>query len=299
MKIMLLGANGQLGRELKRQLSSIGTVVAFSRELLDIRRYRDVSYAICRVQPNIIVNAAAYTAVDKAETNADLAYAVNAGAVSNLAQIARERCLWLIHYSTDYVFDGFKQSSYTETDTPNPINVYGASKLAGEAAIAISGCQHFIFRTTWIVGKDGQNFAKVILRLADQGNVLKVIDDQIGVPTSPALITRVTIDAVRAIIHGKAWPKGIYHLTPKGKTSWHGVAKTLISYAAQQQVSFHANAADIQAIKTEGYPTAAKRPMNSQLDTHKLQSELSFNLPHWKDDFLVVAKDIVAKLGTV
>ena len=299
MKILLLGANGQLGKELERQLISVGSVSSFSRQSLDITNHAAVRATVRSIEPNIIINAAAYTAVDKAETNADLAYAVNAGAVSNLAQIARERCLWLIHYSTDYVFDGFKQSSYTETDTPNPINVYGASKLAGEAAIVNSGCQHFIFRTTWIVGKDGQNFAKVILRLAVQGNVLKVIDDQIGVPTSSALITRVTIDAVRAIIHGKAWPKGTYHLTPKGKTSWYGVAKTLISYAAQQQVSFHANAADIQAIKTEGYPTEAKRPMNSQLDTHKLQSELSFNLPHWKDDFLVVAKDIVARLGTV
>lgn len=299
MKILLLGANGQLGKELGRQLSSVANVAAFPRESLDITNHTSVRDAVRSVCPNIIVNAAAYTAVDKAETDADFAHAVNADAVANLAQIARDQSLWLFHYSTDYVFDGSKQSPYLETDTPNPINVYGASKLAGETAIAAADCQHLIFRTTWVIGKDGHNFAKTILRLASERNALKVIDDQIGVPTSPSLITRVTIDAIRAIKDRCAWPQGIYHLAPKGKTSWHEIAQTLIAYAEQQHVPLRTHAAEIQAITTAEYPTEAKRPLNSQLDTCKLRSQLSFDLPHWKDDFLAVASDIVKELETV
>jgi dTDP-4-dehydrorhamnose reductase len=299
MRILLLGANGQLGKELERQLSSVANVAAFPRESLDITNHTAVRDAVRCVRPNIIVNAAAYTAVDKAETDADFAHAVNADAVTNLAQIAREQSLWLFHYSTDYVFDGSKQSPYFETDTPNPINVYGASKLAGETAIAAANCQHLIFRTTWVIGKDGHNFAKTILRLASERDALKVIDDQIGVPTSPSLIARVTIDAIRAIKDNNAWPQGIYHLAPQGKTSWHEIAKTLIAYAEQQHIPLRTHAADIQAITTVEYPTAAIRPLNSQLDTHKLHSQLSFDLPHWKDDFLAVASDIVKELETV
>ena len=299
MRILLLGANGQLGKELDRQLSSFANVAAFPRESLDITNHGAVRDAVRCVHPNIIVNAAAYTAVDKAEADAEFAHAVNADAVANLAQIVREQNLWLFHYSTDYVFDGSKQSPYFETDTPNPINVYGASKLAGETAIAAADCQHLIFRTTWIIGKDGHNFAKTILRLASERDALKVIDDQIGVPTSPSLITRVTIDAIRAIKDNSAWPQGIYHLAPKGKTSWHEIAQTLTAYAERQHIPLRTHVADIQAITTAEYPTAAKRPLNSQLDTHKLRSQLSFDLPHWKDDFLAVASDIVKELETV
>ena len=299
MKILLLGANGQLGKELERQLSSVANVAAFPRESLDITNHNAVRDAVRCVRPNIIVNAAAYTAVDKAETDADFAHAINADAVANLAQIARDQSLWLFHYSTDYVFDGSKQSPYFETDTPNPINVYGASKLAGETAIAAADCQHLIFRTTWVIGKDGHNFAKTILRIASELDALKVIDDQIGVPTSPSLITRVTIDAIRAIKESNAWPRGIYHLAPQGKTSWHEIAQTLIAYAERQHIPLRTHVADIQAITTAEYPTAAKRPLNSQFDTHKLRSQLSFDLPHWKDDFLAVASDIVKELETV
>ena len=296
MKIMLLGSNGQLGRELERQLSSVGSLTAFPRSALDITNHQSVREAVLVIQPNIIVNAAAYTAVDKSETDADFAHSINADAAANLAQIARERSLWLFHYSTDYVFDGSKQSAYLETDTPNPINVYGASKLAGETAIAVADCQHFIFRTTWVIGKEGHNFAKAILRLAAERDALKVIDDQIGVPTSPSLIARVTIDAIRAIKQSNAWPQGIYHLAPQGKTSWHDIAQTLIAYAAQQHIPLRTHAADIQAITTAEYPTVAKRPLNSQLDTNKLRSQLSFDLPHWKDDFLAVASEIIGEL---
>ena len=299
MKILLLGSNGQLGGELERQLSSVGSVAAFPRSALDITNHRAVTDAVLAIHPNVIVNAAAYTAVDKAETDAERANSVNAEAVANLAQIAQKNGAWLIHYSTDYVFDGSKPTPYIETDAPNPINVYGASKLAGETAIAAADCQHLIFRTSWVIGKDGNNFAKTILRLAAERNSLKVISDQLGVPTSPSLISKITIDAIRAIKQDKAWPEGIYHLAPQGVSSWHEIAKTLIVYAEQQRVQLNAQVADIQAITTAEYPTAAKRPLNSQLDTHKLRAQLSFDLPHWKDDFLAVASDIVKELETV
>jgi dTDP-4-dehydrorhamnose reductase len=299
MKILLLGSNGQLGRELERQLSSVGSVAAFPRSALDITNHRAVTDAVLAIHPNVIVNAAAYTAVDKAETDAERANSVNAEAVANLAQIAQKNEAWLIHYSTDYVFDGSKPTPYIETDAPNPINVYGASKLAGETAIAATDCQHLIFRTLWMIGKDGNNFAETILRLAAERNSLKVISDQLGVPTSPSLISKITIDAIRAIKQEKAWPQGIYHLAPQGVSSWHEIAKTLIVYAEQQRVQLNTQVENIQAITTAEYPTAAKRPLNSQLDTHKLRAQLSFDLPNWKDDFLAVASDIVKELETV
>jgi len=299
MKILLIGSNGQLGRELERQLSSVGNVAAFPRSALDITNHRAVRDAVLAIHPNIIVNAAAFTAVDKAETDSERANSVNAEAVANLVQIAQKEGAWLIHYSTDYVFDGSKPTPYIETDAPNPINVYGASKLAGETAIAAADCQHLIFRTSWVIGKDGNNFAKTILRLAAERNSLKVISDQLGVPTSPSLISKITIDAIRAIKQDKAWPQGIYHLAPQGVSSWHEIAKTLIVYAEQQRVQLNTQVENIQAITTAEYPTAAKRPLNSQLDTHKLRAQLSFDLPHWKDDFLAVASDIVKELETV
>jgi len=299
MKILLIGSYGQAGRELERQLSSVGNVAAFPRSALDITNHRAVRDAVLAIHPNIIVNAAAFTAVDKAETDSERANSVNAEAVANLVQIAQKEGAWLIHYSTDYVFDGSKPTPYIETDAPNPINVYGASKLAGETAIAAADCQHLIFRTSWVIGKDGNNFAKTILRLAAERNSLKVISDQLGVPTSPSLISKITIDAIRAIKQDKAWPQGIYHLAPQGVSSWHEIAKTLIVYAEQQRVQLNTQVENIQAITTAEYPTAAKRPLNSKLDTHKLRAQLSFDLPHWKDGFLAVASDIVKELETV
>ncbi len=296
MKILLLGANGQVGKELTRHLSSVGELIAFARADLDITDHAAVAQAVADVAPHIIVNAAAYTGVDKAENEQALAYAINAEAVAHLAQCARTAKAWLIHYSTDYVFDGSKSSAYLETDATNPVNVYGASKNAGEEAICEAACQHLIFRTTWVIGKDGHNFAKTMLRLARERDALNVVSDQHGVPTSPSLITSVTIDAVKAIQNNAAWPSGIYHLVPDGTSSWHEVAQTLIGFAASQQVALNAQAADIHPISTADYPTAARRPMNSQLDTGKLSAHLSFDLPHWKDDFLAVARDIIEEL---
>lgn len=298
MKILLLGSNGQLGRELERQLSKVGSVTTFPRSALDITNHQAVADAIRAIHPDIIVNAAAYTAVDKAEMDAGQAYAVNAEAVANLTQIAQKEQAWLIHYSTDYVFDGNKPTPYIETNATNPINVYGASKRAGEEAITAADCQHLIFRTSWVIGKDGSNFAKTILRLATERDALNVINDQLGVPTSPALISKVTIDAIQALKNGSAWMQGIYHLAPQGVSNWHEIAQTLLAHAERLNVPLSAKAKDIHSISTAEYPTAAKRPLNSQLDTSKLRAQLSFDLPHWKEDFLAVATDIVKELET-
>ena len=277
MKILLLGANGQLGAELNRQLPLIAETKAYTRSKLDITDTQAVIEAISSFEPNVIVNTAAYTAVDKAEEEKALAYAINSDAVAVLAQQAAKQGAWLIHYSTDYIFDGGKTTPYTEIDTPNPINVYGASKLAGEEFIATSNCNHLIFRTTWVIGKDGKNFAKTILRLATQRDSLSVISDQYGVPTSPSLITNVTIDAIKAIKQQRAWPSGAYNLVPLGISTWHEVAQTLITIAEENSVPLAISAADILAITTAEYPTPAKRPLNSRLETQKLSRQLSFH----------------------
>jgi len=293
MKILLLGANGQLGAELNRQLPLIAETKAYTRSKLDITDTQAVIEAISSFEPNVIVNTAAYTAVDKAEEEKALAYAINSDAVAVLAQQAAKQGAWLIHYSTDYIFDGGKTTPYTEIDTPNPINVYGASKLAGEEFIATSNCNHLIFRTTWVIGKDGKNFAKTILRLATQRDSLSVISDQYGVPTSPSLITNVTIDAIKAIKQQRAWPSGAYNLVPLGISTWHEVAQTLITIAEENSVPLAISAADILAITTAEYPTLAKRPLNSRLETQKLSRQLSFHLPNWKDDFSAVAAEVI------
>jgi len=296
MKILLLGSGGQLGKELERQLCTQGNVVTFPRKSLDISNHKALKDAIDCVRPDVILNAAAYTAVDKAEGDKEHAFAVNADAVKNLAKITHSIGAWLIHYSTDYVFDGSKPTPYVETDATNPVNVYGASKLAGEQAIAQNSCQHLIFRTSWVIGKDGNNFAKTILRLASERNHLNVVGDQVGVPTSTSLISHVTLDAIDAIKNGRAWPQGIYHLTPRGESNWYEVAQTLVGFAEQKAISLAASVKDIYTITTADYPTAARRPLNSRLDTRKLQTQLSFELPHWTDDFLTVASDIVKEL---
>ena len=293
MKILLLGANGQLGAELNRQLPLIAETKAYTHSKLDITDTQAVIEAISSFEPNVIVNTAAYTAVDKAEEEKALAYAINSDAVAVLAQQAAKQGAWLIHYSTDYIFDGEKTTPYTEIDTPNPINVYGASKLAGEEFIATSNCNHLIFRTTWVIGKDGKNFAKTILRLATQQDSLSVISDQYGVPTSPSLITNVTIDAIKAIKKQRAWPSGAYNLVPLGISTWHEVAQTLIIIAEENSVPLAISAADILAITTAEYPTPAKRPLNSRLETQKLSRQLSFHLPNWKDDFSAVAAEVI------
>lgn len=293
MRILLLGANGQLGKTLSGKLAALGDVKACTRTETDLTDAASIRRTINSYQPDIIVNAAAYTAVDKAETERELAFQVNAEAVGVLSQEAAQRDIWLIHYSTDYVFDGSKTEPYSETDPPLPVNVYGESKLAGEQAVKNSGCKHLIFRTTWVIGPHGQNFARTILRLAKERPELNIINDQFGVPATPALIARVTADAISAISTGSAWPGGLYHLTPQGATSWFGIARTLLHLAAQKGVPLTAGQDAIHPIPTDAYPTPARRPANSLLNTGKLQQHISFDLPDWESEFLKVAEVII------
>ncbi|OUU75617.1 MAG: dTDP-4-dehydrorhamnose reductase [Methylococcaceae bacterium TMED69] len=299
MKLLLLGANGQLGQELRRALPEVGEVKACDRYEVDLTDTQSVLLALETFNPDIVINAAAYTAVDKAETNCIQAFSVNADAVRFLANEVEKRGIWLIHYSTDYIFDGRKDDAYRETDPTNPVNVYGESKLAGEQAVIAKGSKYLIFRTSWVIGKDGNNFAKTILKLASGHDTLNVINDQIGVPTSPALISKVTVSAINAIKNGDAWLVGIYHLAPKGKTTWFGVAEVLLDIATNSNIELSTRTTQIKATITAEYPTAAKRPLNSCLNTDKLAEYLSFELPHWKDDFFVTAKSIIKEFKAV
>ena len=297
MRILLLGANGQLGSVLQKVLSSVGELKACSRDRADLTDTAALIKTIDAFKPDCLVNAAAYTAVDEAENASDLAFKVNAEAVAVLAKAAEKHNAWLIHYSTDYVFDGSKTAPYTEMDRPNPIGVYGQSKLAGEQAISNSSCKHLIFRISWVIGQYGSNFAKTILRLALTKESLKIINDQHGVPTTPDLIARVTAAALAAI-NITPWTAGIYHLAPQGQTTWYAIAQTLLALAKKQRLPLVADAQSLHPITTAEYPTLAQRPLNSLLNTGKLQQQLDFNLPHWEEDFLVVAKQIIKGLQT-
>ena len=292
MKVLLLGANGQLGKELDFTLNEDLQLISLPRSSLDITDHKVTEDLIKHEKPSIIINAAAYTAVDKAESEQEKADAVNHLAVKNLAHLAKEHGAWLVHYSTDYVFDGTKQSPYTEQDTPNPLNIYGATKLAGENAIIESGCQFLIFRTSWVMGAHGNNFAKTILRLAKEKKELRIVADQIGTPTSTSLIASVTQEAIYKIKANAPWPQGIYHLAPRGKTNWFEIAQRLIRYT-EKSIPFRLTADDVYPISTSEYPTAAKRPLNSLLETDKIQSVLSFTLPHWEDDIATLAHELI------
>ena len=287
-RILLLGADGQVGWELRRALLPLGEVVPLTRAQADLSDLASLKSLLEREQPQVLVNAAAYTAVDKAETEFDLAQRINAAAPQVLADYAAAHDAWLVHYSTDYVFDGRKAAPYTETDTPNPQSVYGRSKLAGEQAIAASGCRHLILRTSWVFAARGGNFAKTMLKLAAERDSLRVIADQFGAPTSAELIADVTALALHRVLFGSADParsdklSGLYHLTASGSTSWYGYAQCVIAQAAARGLPLRSRAEQVQAIGTQDYPLPAPRPANSRLDCAKLQSTFSLCLPPWQ-----------------
>jgi len=285
MKILLLGKNGQVGWELQRSLAPLGEVIALDRHSTDF--CGDLSQperlietvAVCR--PDLIVNAAAHTAVDKAESEPELARRINAEAPAALAQAAVHTGAWLVHYSTDYVFDGSGEQPWHEGDTTGPLGVYGQTKLEGEQAIAASGCQHLIFRTSWVYAARGGNFAKTMLRLAQERERLTVIDDQWGAPTGADLIADVTAHAVRQAHRGAA-ASGLYHLVAGGETSWHGYASHVIAQAQKLRPELNWAVKDIAPVPTTAFPTPARRPLNSRLNTRKLQSQFALTLPHWQ-----------------
>ena len=284
MKILLLGKNGQVGWELQRSLSVLGELIALDRHSApcgDLGQPDALAQTVRSLRPDVIVNAAAHTAVDKAESEADLARTLNAHAPAALAQAAAETGAWLVHYSTDYVFDGSGNRPWQEGDAPGPLGVYGRTKLEGERAIAASGCKHLIFRTSWVYAARGGNFAKTMLRLAQERERLTVIDDQHGAPTGADLIADVTAHAIRA-----AWQQpalsGLYHLVAGGETIWHGYASHAIARARAQRPDLAWKVGEIAPVPTSAFPTPATRPLNSRLNTHKLQQAFGLTLPHWQ-----------------
>lgn len=295
MKILLLGKNGQVGWALQRSLAVLGSCQAFGRDQADLTQLNQLRQLIRQLQPTVIVNAAAYTAVDQAETATDLAYQINAEAVQVLALEAKALNAWLVSYSTDYVFDGTQLSPYIETAVVNPLNVYGCSKWQGEEAIRASGCQHLIARTSWVYGVYGDNFAKTILRLAQQRDQLAVIDDQIGTPTSADFIADVTALMLYRIHTDDAFAQqasGTYHLTAAGQTSWYHYAHFVLQQAQAYGQSLQVTPEQLRPIATSGYPLPARRPANSCLNSDKLKQYFGIELPHWQHHLIPLIRSL-------
>lgn len=281
MKILLLGKNGQVGQALQAALAPLGEVVALDRTQANFEDPERLKQALADYPADVMVNAAAYTAVDKAEEEADRAFRVNAESVGVLAEAARKSGALLVHYSTDYVFDGKKAEPYLETDAVNPLNVYGKSKLAGEEAIRQSGCRYLVFRTSWVYALSGKNFIRTIWRLGKERESLDVVADQVGAPTSADLIAAVTAQAVPAFFDGRL-PQGLYHLTAAGETSWHGLACYVARKAQERGVAMKVDEAHIRPVATEDYPLPAARPKNSRLSHALLEKRLGVVMPTWQ-----------------
>jgi len=274
--ILLAGCNGQVGAELVTALSGVGRVIACDRKALDLADPAAIAEKIRTVSPSIVVNAAAYTAVDRAEKEPALAHAINADAPAVMAEEVRRLGGLLVHYSTDYVFDGDKDGAYTEEDTPNPLNVYGHSKLAGERAIVSSGCEHLIFRTSWVYGARGANFLLTMLRLAAERSELKLVDDQVGAPTWSRDIAQATA-TVLAARGGLADVRGLFHLSAAGHTTWFNFAQAIFAAGLQGAREPH-----LIPISAEQYGAPALRPRNSQLDGRRLREALRIQIPDWQ-----------------
>ena len=298
MKILLFGKNGQVGWELQRSLAPLGELVALasdSQELCgDLTDLAGIARTVRAVAPDIIVNASAHTAVDRAESEPERARALNALAPGVLAQEAHRVGAWLVHYSTDYVFDGSGDAPWRETDPTGPLNIYGQTKLEGEAAIAAAGCRHLIFRTSWVYAARGGNFAKTMLRLARERDSLAVINDQIGAPTGADLLADVTAHALRtAMLRPELG--GLYHLAAGGQTSWYDYARFVIDFARQTDTQIKVAPDAIQPVPSSAFPTAARRPHNSRLDTRKLQTSFGLHLPHWQSGITRMLEEVESR----
>ncbi len=285
MNILLLGKSGQVGWELQRSLSVLGQVTALDFDSQDhcgdFANPEGVRDTVRQLRPQVIVNAAAHTAVDKAESEPEFARLLNATTPGLVAEEAARLGAWLVHYSTDYVFDGSGTRPWVETDTPAPLSVYGSTKLEGEQRIQQSGCQHLILRTSWVYAARGGNFAKTMLRLGQERERLTVIDDQWGAPTGADLLADVTAHAIR---HLQAQPQdgGLYHCVAAGETTWHSYAKFVLEHASKAQAAIKIIAKEIAPVPTSAFPTPATRPHNSRLDTARLQTTFGLQLPHWQ-----------------
>lgn len=274
-RILLTGKNGQVGWELQRTLATLGEVTALGSRELDLRDGDALRTAVRELRPAIIVNPAAYTAVDQAEQERDAAFAINATAPGILAEEAARLDALLLHYSTDYVFDGAKQAPYTENDTPNPLNVYGESKLAGERAVAAAGGRHLILRTSWVYGARGKNFLLTMQRLGKERDELRIVNDQTGAPTWSRAIAEAS---AQILAQRHAWPQstgGLYHLACGGETTWFGFAQAILENTEKPP--------RLTPITTADYPLPAQRPANSRLDCRRLLDDFGITLPDWRD----------------
>lgn len=279
MRILITGQHGQVSRELQRHLQGLGELIVLGRDQLDLANPDQIRQQVRAHRPDLIINAAAHTAVDQAQSEPEVAFAINATAPGVLAEEAKALGIPLIHYSTDYVFDGSKPAPYTEADTPNPLGVYGQSKLAGEQAIAAVGGEHLILRTSWVYSSHGKNFLLTMQRLLQEKPQMRIVADQIGAPTwagSVASSTRTLIERWQA---GEPGEWGVYHLTAGGETSWFGFAQAIGEHLRQQGKA----CADLEPIPSSAYPTPAKRPLNSRLDCTRLQQQWHVSQPHWQD----------------
>lgn len=296
MRILLFGANGQVGHELRRSLAPLGEVIATTRrgalddgtacERADFDAPSALPALIERIGPDIVVNAAAHTAVDKAESDRDAAFRANAEAPARIADTCARRNTILVHYSTDYVFDGSGARAYREDDPTAPLGVYGASKLAGENAIRASGAHHLIFRTAWVYAAHGGNFMRTMLRLAAERDELRVVADQCGTPTPAPLIADVTAAALART----SVPSGLWHLTAGGETTWHGFAEAIVAEA--HRLGLLARMPRVTPIATADYPTPAKRPVRSVLDTARLRADFAIDLPEWREGLRAILDDL-------
>jgi len=285
LRILLIGKNGQVGSALLGTLPALGEVLAADRTQLDLANPGSIRAAVRAARPQVIVNAAAYTAVDQAEREEAVAFTINAQGPAVLAEEAAKVGAILVHFSTDYVFDGEKRTPYAETDAPNPLNAYGRTKLAGEQAIHASGCRHLIFRTSWVYSASGKNFVLTILRLAREGKPLRVVDDQHGAPTSNLMLAAALPSAIEQVATG-AGAGGVYHMTASGQTTWHGFARAILAATGV--------AANLSAISSSEYRAAARRPRNSVLDNGKLARQLGLRLPSWQQGLDAVVSAGVA-----
>ena len=281
MKLLLFGKGGQVGWELQRALAPLGELVALGSADADFRDPQSLPALVRAHRPDVIVNAAAHTAVDRAESEPELASAINAVAPGVLAREAAAGGAWLVHYGTDYVFDGSGRAPRDEDAPTGPLGVYGRTKLEGEREIRASGCRHLILRTSWVYGARGGNFAKTMLRLAAERDTLSVVDDQVGAPTGAELLADVTAHCLRTLA---ACPElgGTYHSAAAGETSWHGYACHVIEWARAHGHPVKTPPEAIRAVPSSAFPTPARRPHNSRLDTRRLQSAFGLRLPHWQ-----------------
>ena len=284
-KILLLGKNGQVGWELQRSLAALGNLTALDRHSThycgDLADLKGITDTVRSLRPDIIVNAAAHTAVDRAESEPELARALNALAPGVLADESEKIGAWLVHYSTDYVFDGSGSQPWQESDSTAPLSTYGSSKLEGERRIQAANARHLVFRTSWVYAARGGNFAKTMLRLAKERDQLTVINDQFGAPTGAELLADVTALALRCALSAPSLA-GIYHLAAAGETTWYGYAQTVLAHAQQAGIALKAGSEAVIAVPTKAFPTPAQRPLNSRLNTQKLQTAFGLTLPDWQ-----------------